>query len=138
MSDKWLKDKLAPMTLRLALGLLCIYHGYLKIMASGGTTWNPGWPVGWQLLVSWGEFCAGVAILVGFRCRLAAAVVLAITVGTLLWRQGWSVLQLPLNTLEPIIFLLLILLSLLFLGGGELSVDGRGRGRGLASALRKR
>jgi uncharacterized membrane protein YphA (DoxX/SURF4 family) len=138
--EKWMKEKLAPMTLRLALGLVCVYHGYLKIMASGGTAWNPAWPVGWQLALAWGEFCAGVAILVGFRCRLAAAVVLAITLGTFLWQQGWSVWKLPINTLEPILFLLLIGLSLLFLGAGELSVDGRGRGRsfGAAAALRRR
>jgi uncharacterized membrane protein YphA (DoxX/SURF4 family) len=139
--EKVLKEKLAPMTLRLAVGLICVYHGYLKIMASGGTTWNPALPVGWQLLLAWGEFCAGVAILVGFHCRFAAAVVLAITAGTLLWRQGWNVVNLPLNTLEPILFLLLIGLALLFLGAGEFSIDGRGGGRGrgfAAAAFRKR
>jgi uncharacterized membrane protein YphA (DoxX/SURF4 family) len=137
--EKLFREKLAPMTLRLALGLVCVYHGYLKIMASGGTTWNAALPVGWQLALAWGEFCAGVAILVGFRCRWAAAVILAITAGTLIWRQGWNVARLPIESLEPTLFLLLIGLSLLFLGAGELSIDGRSRGRGFAMAsVRKR
>jgi uncharacterized membrane protein YphA (DoxX/SURF4 family) len=127
--EQWLKDKLAPLTLRLAVGLVCVYHGYLKIMASGGTAWNPEWSVGWQLAVAWGEFGAGIAILLGFYCRAAAAVVVAITAGSFLWRQGWNVFHLPLNSLEPVLFLFLIGLALLFLGAGELSVAGRGRGR---------
>jgi uncharacterized membrane protein YphA (DoxX/SURF4 family) len=138
--EKYFKETLAPMTLRLALGLVCVYHGYLKIMASGGTSWNPGLSVGWQLLLAWGEFCAGVAILLGFRTRFAAVAMLVITVGTQVWREGWNVLQLPITSLEPILFLLLIGLSLLFLGAGEMSIDGRGKGRGgMASAsFRKR
>lgn len=126
MFESYCKENLGPLTLRLALGLACVYHGYVKIMANGGTTWYPGMPVGWQLFIAWGEFGAGLAILLGFRCRLAAALVVALTTGTLLWWQGWGVFQLPLRSLEPTIMLLLMALAVLFLGAGELSVDGRG------------
>jgi uncharacterized membrane protein YphA (DoxX/SURF4 family) len=129
------KDKLAPLALRLALGSVCFYHGYLKIMAAGGTAWQTGMPVAWQLVIAWGEFAAGLAILVGFRCRLSAAVVLVITVGTLAWWQGWGVFRMPLHSLEPTFMLVLTGLALLFLGAGELGLDGRGGG-GRAGASR--
>jgi uncharacterized membrane protein YphA (DoxX/SURF4 family) len=136
--DHWCKDKLGPMVLRLALGLVCIYHGYLKIMAAGGTAWLPGLPVGWQFLIAWGEFSAGLAMLVGFHCRVAAAMVLSLMSGTLIWWQGWNVLHLPIHTLEPTILLSLVGLALLFLGAGELSLDGRLAGKkGAGKALKK-
>jgi uncharacterized membrane protein YphA (DoxX/SURF4 family) len=124
--ESYCKENLGPLALRLALGFVCVYHGYVKIMASGGTTWYPGMPVVWQLLIAWGEFGAGLAILLGFRCRLAAALVVALTMGTLMWFQGWHLFQMPLHSLEPTVLLVLMGLALLFLGAGELSVDSRG------------
>ena len=38
MSEAFCKEKLGPLALRLALGLVCVWHGYLKIMAGGGGT----------------------------------------------------------------------------------------------------
>jgi uncharacterized membrane protein YphA (DoxX/SURF4 family) len=132
MFEAFCREKLGPLALRLALGLVCAYHGFVKIMAAGGTTWYPSLPTGWQLLIAWGEFCAGVAILVGFRCRWAAAGVLALTSGTWIWFQGWNLLHLPLKTLEPVVMVLLTGLALLFFGAGELSVDARAGGGKLA------
>jgi hypothetical protein len=122
------KDKLAPLVLRLALGLFCVSHGYLKIMSAGGTKWYPEIPVGWQLAIAWGEFASGLAVLVGFRCP-----------GTLAWWQGWNLVRLPLRSLEPTLLVLLTGSALLLLGGGDLSVDGRSLGRLTASGgARKR
>jgi uncharacterized membrane protein YphA (DoxX/SURF4 family) len=136
--EAFCKDKLGPLSLRLALGLVCVYHGYLKIMATGGTTWYPAWPVGWQLLVAWGEFTAGLAILVGFRCRLASAMILIISGCTFVLWQGWNTFHLPLRTLEPTLLLLLIGLALMFFGAGELSIDGRTGGKLTASKAPKK
>jgi len=124
MLESFCKEKAAPLVLRLTLGGLCIYHGYLKIMAAGGMTWYLGMPTGWQLFISWGEFAAGLAILIGFRCRLAAGLALAATVATLWWWQGWSLFRLPMRSLEQPLLLLIVALALLFLGAGELSLDG--------------
>jgi uncharacterized membrane protein YphA (DoxX/SURF4 family) len=124
--EAFCKEKLGPLALRLAVGLFCIYHGYLKIMAAGGTAWYPSWPVGWQVLIAWAEFGAGLAILLGFRCRIAATVVLFLTAGVLLWSEGWKVLHLPLRSLELTLLLFLTVMALLFLGAGELSVDAHG------------
>jgi uncharacterized membrane protein YphA (DoxX/SURF4 family) len=132
--ESYCKEKLGPLVLRVALGLACVYHGFLKIMAAGGTTWAPGVHVAWQVVLAWGEFAAGLAILLGFRCRLAALVVLVVTPLPWLWWQGWNVLQLPLRTLEPLLLIVLMGLALLFLGAGELSVDGRGGGTKAAPA----
>lgn len=128
MFEAYCREKLAPLTLRLALGLVSAYHGYLKIMANGGTSWQPGLPTSWQVVLAWGEFAAGLMILFGFHCRLAALSVLVISVGVPAWWQGPGVLRLPLHSLEPTFLLLLLSLGLLFLGAGGLSLDGRGGG----------
>jgi uncharacterized membrane protein YphA (DoxX/SURF4 family) len=126
MFEAFCREKLGPLALRLALGLLCVYNGYLKIMAAGGTAWYPGLPVTWQVVLSWGEFSAGLAILLGFRCRIAALVVLVLTSGILLWSQGWGLFHQPVRNLESTVLFLLAVLALIFLGGGELSLDARG------------
>lgn len=136
MFESFCKEKLGPLALRLAVGFVCVYHGFLKIMAAGGTAWSPGLAVGWQLLLSWGEFAAGLAILFGLYCRLAAAAVLTLTVSSLLLWQGWNTFQLPLRSLEPFILLLLVSLALLFVGPGELSLDRRSGGGGKPSSGR--
>ncbi len=133
MIEALCKDKIGPLILRLALGLVYVSHGYVKIMATGGMSWYPGLAVGWQLLIAWGEFAAGLAILLGFHCRLAATVATAITVGVLAWWQGWNVSHLPLRSLEPTFLILMMGLALLFLGAGELSVDGRAGGKPAAA-----
>jgi uncharacterized membrane protein YphA (DoxX/SURF4 family) len=127
--ETFCKEKLGPLALRLAVGLFCVYHGYLKIMAAGGTAWYTGLPVAWQVLLAWAEFGAGLAILLGFRCRIAATLVLVLTAGLLLWSQGWKVLELPIRSLETALLVLLMGTALLFLGAGELSLDARGGGK---------
>jgi uncharacterized membrane protein YphA (DoxX/SURF4 family) len=137
--ESFLKEKLAPLTLRLALGLVCIYHGFVKIMSNGGMTWHLTMPVVWQLAIAWAEFAAGLAILLGFRCRWAAAVALTALIATQAWSLGWGILQQPLRSLEPTGVLVLVAVSLLFLGAGELSIDGRAGGsRSSGSAARKK
>lgn len=129
MFEAFCREKLGPLALRLALGVFCFYSGYLKIMAAGGTAWYPGMPMTWQVILSWGEFCAGVAILLGFRCRIAAAIVLAITVGMLLWIHGWRVFRLQIRDLEMVFLFLLSGLALLLVGAGGLSLDARMLGK---------
>jgi uncharacterized membrane protein YphA (DoxX/SURF4 family) len=137
--ESFCRDKLAPLTLRLALGLACVYHGYLKIMAGGGTAWQPALPVGWQLLIAWAEFGAGLALLVGLRCRLAAAVALSVVIGMLVWQEGWNVFHLGPRVLEPVLLLVLVGLALVFQGGGELTLAGASGGSGgVARFLKKK
>ncbi len=138
MFETYCREKLAPLALRIALGFVCVYHGFIKIMEAGGTAWASGLPVGWQLAVAWSEFGAGLAILLGLYCRWAAGVMLLVTAGTWIWWQGWRLFTLPLAVLEPFLVLLLAGAALLFLGAGELSLDGRAGGRGGLRLARKK
>jgi putative oxidoreductase len=126
--ESFFKEKLGPLTLRLAIGLACVYHGFQKIQADGGTSWTSGLSTTWQMTIAWGQFAAGLAILLGFYTRLAAGVVVGVTVGTLFLWQGWHTFRLPLQTLEPYILFTLVSLTLLFSGAGELAIDARGGG----------
>lgn len=137
MFETFFRDRLAPLTLRLALGLVCVYHGFMKIMANGGLTWHLNMPRSYQMAVAWGEFAAGLAILLGLRCRWAAAAALAVLGYTQFYQHGWDVLQQPIRTLEPLLVLLLTGLALLFLGGGELSLDARGASSASPSPKKK-
>lgn len=130
--DEFFREKMGPLTLRLALGLEFVSHGYLKIMAGGGTTWQPGLGTAWQLFIAWGQFAAGLAILLGFNCRRSVAIGLAVQIGLLAWTYGWGYFQLPIRTLEPIIFLQLVCLTLLFTGPGHLSLDAKLAGNSAA------
>jgi uncharacterized membrane protein YphA (DoxX/SURF4 family) len=134
MFEAFCKEKLAPLMLRLALGLVCVHQGFTKIMATGGLSWNPALPAGWQLVIAWGEFGAGVAILLGFWCRLAAALMVALIVGPWAHWQGWHLFHLPWHSLEPIALMVLAGLSLMFLGAGEVSLDRRGAGTASSSS----
>jgi uncharacterized membrane protein YphA (DoxX/SURF4 family) len=136
--EAFLKEKLAPLTLRLALGLVCVYHGFIKIMSNGGMTWHLTMPTVWQLAIAWAEFAAGLAILLGFRCRWAAALALVALAGSQFWSQSWSPLHQSLRILEPTYVLLLVAVSLLFMGAGEISVDARGGSRSGNGAARKK
>jgi hypothetical protein len=61
---------------------------------------------------------------------MAAGVVLVLTVVTVWRAQGWGLLHVSLKTLEPLLMLFLVGMALLFLGAGELSIDGRATGGG--------
>jgi uncharacterized membrane protein YphA (DoxX/SURF4 family) len=137
MFESYCRENLGPLMLRLALGPVYVYHGFVKIMASGGTAWAPGLSVFWQVVLAWGQFAAGAAVLLGFRCRLAAGVGLACTLGHLAWLYGWDLFRLPVPSLEPIVLVVLVGLALLFLGSGDLALDGRSGG-GFARGGKKR
>ena len=78
MMGKECCEKLKPYAgifLRLGLGIIFTYHGFGKVFGDGtsmGTAWNPNLPVVLQMMVSWGEFLGGLAILTGFLTELAA------------------------------------------------------------------
>lgn len=126
MFEAYCREKLGPLALRVALGLFGVYHGFVKITASGGMSWSPGLGMGWQLAIAWGQLAAGMAILVGLYCRLAAFVLLGTTLASWSLGMGWGLLRLPVADLEPFLLLVLAGLALLFLGAGELSLDSRG------------
>ena len=129
MFETHFREKIGPFVLRLALGLVCVYHGFAKIQANGGTNWAPELGTGWQLAIAWGEFSAGLAILVGLYCRWAAGVILLVTVGTLAWFQGKALFSQSLASLEPRFLVVLCSLALVCLGGGSWAVSSPASGK---------
>jgi hypothetical protein len=71
--DRAFRDKIGPMAFRLALGLVCLIHGFSKIRIGGGTGWNPALATHWQMAISWGELVCGILVIIGMQCRPAAA-----------------------------------------------------------------
>jgi uncharacterized membrane protein YphA (DoxX/SURF4 family) len=130
MFDALLKDKLGPLTLRIALGSYLFYHGFLKIMNHGGAWWTTGMPTWMQLATAWTEFSAGITILLGFFCRANAANAISVTIGMLAWFHGWNALHLPLSTLELPILIVLMEVTLVCIGPGDISIDARRSGGG--------
>ena len=120
------REKIGPFILRLALGLVCVYHGFAKIQANGGTAWAPELGAGWQFAIAWGEFGAGLAVIVGLYSRWAAGVILLVSVGTLAWFQGTKLFSQPIASLEPRFLVILCSLALVCLGGGSWAVSAPG------------
>jgi uncharacterized membrane protein YphA (DoxX/SURF4 family) len=135
MFEAYCRENLGPLALRLALGLVCAYQGFDKITAAGGTRWTTTLPAGWQLTIAWSQFTAGAAILAGFRCREAAALVLVLTAGQMAWWYGWDLFHLPVASLGPVVVIVLMALALVFLGAGGLAV---GAGRPAAARGKRR
>lgn len=138
MFEQYFKDKVGPLTLRLAVGILCVHHGFLKIMAGGGTNWLSGVPTGWQAFLSWGEFVGGLLVLAGFWTRFGALLSFTVTLGGLIWLHGWRTLEQPYRTLEPVLLFALVSAALLFIGGGEWSLSsGSSNGRGTSRSAKQ-
>jgi uncharacterized membrane protein YphA (DoxX/SURF4 family) len=89
-------------------------------------------PLQWhaaQLAVAWGELLGGLALLVGFMSRLAAAGLIIIQVGAILtvtWTQGFDIRQ---GGYEYNVVLIGACLAVLCLGSGPFSLSGLLRSR---------
>jgi len=73
--------------LRFGLGVIFLFHGYNKVFNAGhawGSSWNPhGMPAAMQVLVSWGEFLAGLGFLSGVLTTYAAFGIILIMLGAI-------------------------------------------------------
>ena len=125
-------DKLgpyAPVFLRLALGIVFIYHGWGKVFgaeAGMGASWmGDKMPAIVQILVSWGELIGGAAILVGFLTKLAAAGIAIIMVGAIVTVHGANGFGMQNSGYEYNFVLICMCLALMGLGSGPLSVGGK-------------
>lgn len=114
----------APLLLRLALGIIFLYHGSQKIMQNGGAAWHPDpdFPAALQAPVAWGEFLGGIALLAGFLSRLAAAGIIAIMIGAIATVHGAHGFALP-KGFEYNFALIMMCLAVIVLGSGRWSID---------------
>jgi putative oxidoreductase len=119
----------ASLFLRIALGAVFIYHGYGKVFgesAAMGTAWNPyGMPSVLQLLVAWGEFAGGIALLIGFLTPIAAIGIITIMAGAIVTVTGKNGFNMMNQGYEYNFVLIMMCLALIANGAGACSIDCR-------------
>lgn len=118
---------------RIFLSILFILAGWSKLSDLEGTAQyflglELHAPMAMAVIVGLIEFIGGLAILIGFKIRIAAAIVALFTIGTILvahldFSQGLNIIMAQKNLAITGGLLLLIVT-----GAGLFSVDGRGRG----------
>lgn len=121
----------AGLFLRVALGVVFIYHGYGKVFgetAGMGTAWmggNNALPMVIQVLVSWGEFLGGLALLVGLFTRYAAVGIILIMAGAIVTVHGQNGFGMKGGGYEYNFVLIMMCLALLASGPGKFAVDNK-------------
>lgn len=124
-------EKLKPyaaLFLRLGLGIIFTYHGFGKVFGEGtnwGTSWNPNLPLVIQTLVAWGEFCSGIAILLGFLVEAGAAIIIVIMLGAIALVHGKNGFNMMNGGFEYNYLVIMACVALIAIGAGPLSI-GRG------------
>ncbi len=121
-------EKLKPyasLFLRIGLGVIFIYHGFGKVFGAGtslGTAWNPSLPTVIQVLVAWGEFIGGLAILSGFLTGAASAGIIIIMLGAIFTVHGKNGFSLMKHGFEYNFALIMMGLALIASGAGPFTL----------------
>jgi putative oxidoreductase len=117
--------------LRLSLGLMFAAHGLLKVLVftlpgTAGYFESVGFPGFLAYIVAPAEVIAGVALLIGFRTRAVAAVMIPLLLGATLVHlgNGW-VFSAPNGGWEYPLYLVVAALAQSLLGSGALALDNR-------------
>lgn len=124
---------LSPLLLRLALGAVFVGHGAQKLFGAWGgkglqataqffeTSLNLKPGILHASLAAGGEFFGGILLVLGLATRYAAVVAVAI-MAVAIWTAHRSAFFAP-EGMEYPLTLLVVALSLVFTGGGALSID---------------
>ena len=119
----------AGVFLRLALGVIFVYHGWPKVFGEGsglGTSWNPAdMNVMLQILVSWGELLGGIAFLAGFLTDYAAIGIIVIMAGAVITVHGENGFGMANGGFEYNFVIICMCLSLMATGPGRWTVQLR-------------
>jgi putative oxidoreductase len=117
--------------LRLSLGLMFAAHGLLKVLVftlpgTAGYFESVGFPGFLAYIVAPAEVIAGVALLIGFRTRTVAALMIPLLLGATLVHlgNGW-VFSAPKGGWEYPLYLVVAALAQSLLGSGALAFDNR-------------
>lgn len=117
--------------LRLALGTMFLAHGLLKIIVftlpgTAGFFESVGFPGFLAYLVAPAEVVAGAALLVGYRTRLVAALMVPVLLGALSVHlgNGW-VFSAPKGGWEYPLYLAIATVAQSLLGSGAFAIDDR-------------
>lgn len=112
----------APLFLRIGLGVVFLYHGYGKVFGAEtdlGSAWNPRLPTVLQIMVSWGEFIGGIAILLGFLTDFAALGIIIIMIGAIVTVHGKNGFGMASGGFEYPFVLIMMCLALIGTGPGK-------------------
>lgn len=136
---------LASFLLRLGLGAIFFFHGYMKLSVREGAGWSGDLlPEASERVVAWGETAGGAALFVGLLSRLAAAGLIAVAVGAIALTSGKhgfvnldyihpNRFSVPVGA-EYHVALIVMCLAVIALGSGKVSLDHLIFGRRRAAA----
>ena len=115
--------------LRIALGLMFLAHGLLKVLVftlpgTAAFFESVGFPGFFAYIVAPAEILGGVALIAGFQTRLVAAATLPLLLGvvTVHSGNGW-VFSAPNGGWEFPVYLIVLAVAQVLLGGGAYSFD---------------
>jgi putative oxidoreductase len=115
--------------LRIALGAMFLAHGLLKVLVftlpgTAGFFASVGFPGFLAYVVAPAEILAGVALLVGYRTRLVAALSVPILIGaaSVHFGNGW-VFSVPKGGWEYPVYLIVAAVAQSLLGSGAYAAD---------------
>lgn len=125
MFEALAKNTIVPLVLRLGLAVIFLYHGIEKVSAGGGTGWhpNPDYSSILQFLVAWGELVGGLAVAIGLLTRVAAGGLAIIMLGAIATVHGAKGFSLQHGGFEYNFAILVICISLILIGPGNLALD---------------
>ena len=115
--------------LRVALGAMFLAHGLLKVFVftlpgTAGFVASVGFPSILAYIVVPAEILAGVALLIGFRTRLVAALTVPILIGaaSVHFGNGW-LFSAPKGGWEYPVYLIVAAIAQSLLGSGAYAID---------------
>ena len=125
-------ENYAPLMLRIALGIIFLYHGGQKLFGlfDGGGLERTGFQMAgmgfkpgmlWAVMVGCAEFFGAVFVLFGFMTRYSAAILGAIMVVAVLWVHGFESFQ----EIQLQFVLFMMAVTLVITGAGKMSFDDR-------------
>lgn len=128
-TTSWAAADYGAALLRVALGAMFLAHGLLKVLVftlpgTAGFFASVGFPGFLAYIVAPAEILAGVALLVGFRTRLVAALTVPILIGAAAVHSGngW-VFSAPNGGWEYPVYLIVAAVSQSLLGSGAWAID---------------
>ena len=129
---------LGLLVLRVALGVVFLAHGYLKVFTFGlehaavvfsnhtvlGHHLTPGWLAPIAAVIEW---IGGFMLIFGFKVRFAAIPLAAVAfgAGAVHFENGWNYTSKPDGGWEYGIFLFICCIAVYLLGAGKHSLDAR-------------
>ncbi|MDP2673004.1 MAG: DoxX family protein [Nanoarchaeota archaeon] len=111
--------------LRVFLGLIFLYHGVPKLIASGKMAKGMGWSSGSVFLLGFVEVISSLALILGFYAEIGALLIGLVMLGAIYYKVfKWKI---PFSAMDKMgwefdLILLGVAVSILLLGAGDISL----------------